>query len=272
MSFKPSVPVLDRGNSICHKIEGAWPFYETNPAVLHDTVHENHGSKTGTINPENTPYGYGMAIPTGAGNYFSVPDSPCFTFGDGTTDEPFSVHCLVNLDTINNNGIIAKDDSSAREWMFRIVGSGLYMITLDDSTGAWVGRRFTSPAMVANRWYSCVGTYDGSGVVGGFKIYLDGVRVDTTNVSNGSYTAMEDTSAILGIGAQRNSSLNIKGSLANVAIWRRELSQNEVSIINSDPFVMYQKPDFMEWLGGTLSADTGFGGLLSTQRNRLVLS
>ena len=50
------------------------------------------------------------------------------------------------------------------------------------------------------QWYCLVGTYDGSSSSNGIKLYLNGLRVDDTVATLGTYTAMENSPKPLYIG------------------------------------------------------------------------
>jgi len=73
-----------------------------------------------------------------------------------------------------------------------------------------------------NEWVYVVGTYDGTTA----KIYLDGSLNDSTAVST---TVDVTTNFLIGVGTGFSSNFN--GNLANVAIWNRALSSDEINAV-----------------------------------------
>ena len=73
-----------------------------------------------------------------------------------------------------------------------------------------------------NEWVYVVGTYDGTTA----KIYLDGSLNDSTAIST-----TIDVATNLVIGAETDFTNNFNGNLANVAIWNRALSSDEINSV-----------------------------------------
>jgi hypothetical protein len=79
-----------------------------------------------------------------------------------------------------------------------------------------------------NKWVNLVATYTGSKTNAGFAIYANGIRVDSTNYSAGSYPGQINTTAPVEIGAFAGASYFLKGSLDDVRIYSRALSAHEI--------------------------------------------
>ena len=77
-----------------------------------------------------------------------------------------------------------------------------------------------------NEWVYVVGTYDGTTA----KIYLDGSLNDSTAIST-----TIDVATNLVIGAETDFTNNFNGNLANVAIWNRALSSDEINSVMWKP-------------------------------------
>ena len=137
-------------------------------------------------------------------HYIDVDDSDDFTFGDGSTDLPFSISVwwktvlsttvsgtLVGKMAAPVGGVIQYTNAN-NEYLLMIDAKKPTFFLFDGSEApAWIGR--TSPAsMVVNTWYHVVATYDGSGALPGMKIYVDGTQVDDANLTAGTYVAMEN--------------------------------------------------------------------------------
>ena len=86
--------------------------------------------------------------------------------------------------------------------------------------------------MSTSTWYFLVGTYAGNEAEGGIKIYLDGTQVDDSSASTGSYVAMEDTAAGVGIGCMFDTypagMAFFNGKMGAVGVCAKELSASEV--------------------------------------------
>ncbi len=160
-------------------------------------------------------------------------------FGDGTTDKPFSVSLWYRrsgtlADTTTENLFYKGDTSSKTEYQAYITMVAILAFqVLDESTGAH--RRafidFGDLADIDNIWMHLVFTYDGSGTSAGIKIYRDGALLATSTNDSGTYTAMEQQSTKLFIGASHDGSSEADGDFAEFAIWARELPADEISAI-----------------------------------------
>ena len=123
---------------------------------------------------------------------------------------------------------ISKDISGAREYVIRLVFDKIHFYIIDNSTGGYIGRLYnTAMTSQEGNWLHIVTTYDGSSTIAGIKIYLDGLRVDDTDYSSGSYTAMENTNTALRIGQQYNSFYS-SGKIDDTSIFSSVLSPTKV--------------------------------------------
>jgi hypothetical protein len=107
----------------------------------------------------------------------------------------------------------------------------------DNSANARQSRLYnTALTSYEGKWIYVVGTYNGdeSDADAGIKIYINGERVDDTNDSSGSYTAMEDKGGVVSIGANLSQSKFANGCTTEVSIWGTELSEAEVNELYND--------------------------------------
>ncbi len=108
----------------------------------------------------------------------------------------------------------------------------------DSRSGAGGTPRFQTPAssLVADgNWHNITVVRDYSaGITGEFRLYVDGALVHTQglNVSNGGDWAMGVNGAMLTIGNHFNRFT--EGKFDEVAIWRRILSDDEISTIAAE--------------------------------------
>ena len=144
----------------------------------------------------DTPPGVKNIVPVwdvnGIDEEADTPDAAFWT----QASSAFSVGAWVNLADATNAYILAKYDATTaspkREWLFYIDASDYPSFQVfDESADAYLVRQYQT-ALPENQWHFMVGTWDGSNLVGGIKVYLNGVQVDDANVTGGSFTAQED--------------------------------------------------------------------------------
>lgn len=174
--------------------------------------------------------------------YTQVNDKDLLSFGDGSTDSPFSASFCMNADnlgtldgTVRTKFIISKRiGTSYREYQFATSNdTNKYMgLTLwDDSTGGWI-RADGGTSLNNSTNYHVVITYDGSSSTSGIKVYINGVAETMTPSSSGTYIAMENGNRPVIIGsADWGGSIDYQGRLDGVAMWNIELSPDEVTAI-----------------------------------------
>ena len=229
-------------------------------------VSQNNGLSSGmdstNLVPSNLiksiPYsGYSMYF-DGSNEYIDCTDNDAFSFGNGSSDSAFSVSTWINMGTVNDFVPIAKDSSGAREWTMRMVSGRVHFYTIDNSAGSYIGisGSFT-PA--ADEWWNFIVTYDATEASSGFKLYYNGIQDTTGNYESGTYTAMENTSAILSIGMQQNGTVALPGNISNTAIFNKVLTEDEaIRIYNGG------SPGNLSSLGPnswwSLGADSYFNG------------
>ncbi|MBW2992712.1 LamG domain-containing protein, partial [Candidatus Woesearchaeota archaeon] len=182
--------------------------------------------------------GYGAYEFDGVDDYINLTDKDEFSFGDGTTDKPFSIEVRVKwTQTPSSDFIISKmnwDSPSLREWGIYRYEAGadirLQFFLVDASTGAILGRYVGNWTPTVGTWYHIVSTYDGSGSQNGIKIYVDGSLMTLTDAVSGSYTAMENTNQPLLIGRWTLSAdnRNFPGTIDEVRIYNISLSAGQI--------------------------------------------
>jgi len=140
--------------------------------------------------------------------WVSVADSNDFSPGNGSADSAFSVGCWIKPDNMSSKHIISKDDNTNREWSFQYDnGSDLGLWLWDDSVGGagYIGREVLLASQHVGTWVHVMATYSaatgGESAADDIDIYIDCVASDNnTNNGAGTYVAMENLGAPLGIG------------------------------------------------------------------------
>ena len=112
---------------------------------------------------------------------------------------------------------------------FQISNSGYWRLNLTNSAGS----QFIAQDSVqseTNKWYYVTGVFDGSSV----KIYKDGSLIATTAFSG--VLAPPNTNTLIGAAYFQDNIVDFwDGNLANVAIWNRALSSDEINSVMWKP-------------------------------------
>lgn len=170
----------------------------------------------------------------GTTQYGTMPDANDLSFGDGSTDQAFSVVALANVtDTSNGRDIVLKWSGLAtlREWSFILTAADILRLELfDESTDANPYR--ASDAVVTQGSWALFGvTYDGTGgatAADGITLYANGAALASTATNSGTYTAMENTTIAPSIGARNGGTAGFyAGSLALVAVTQKAMTAAE---------------------------------------------
>lgn len=139
----------------------------------------------------------------GTSDFINCGDSDKFSFGDGTTDRPFSLSGWVKPDSLTKFKIFGKLDGSNYEYQFGTSNSENLVMTLYSlgTSGSRIQRYYNNP-LTSLDWQHWVATYDGSGNPDNIEIYINGVQVGDTSNTVGTYTAMQNTAAPLLIASE----------------------------------------------------------------------
>ena len=221
-------------------VRGIWPFYEVSGTTISDYSRRNHDMTPSedVSNWDTPPYFKNKATVytfNGSDEYLSTPDHDDFSFGDGSSDNPFSLVAVVKIaNATAGNSLISKYNAytANREYHLFIETNGYLSLQLwDESDDTYIGR-YEASVFPQDQWVVIVATYDGSSSAAGIKIYRDGVRVDDTDYVSGTYVAMENLAAEVAIGYYTFGT-GVKRWLLNgeatwFAITGKELSADEV--------------------------------------------
>jgi len=185
----------------------------------------------------NLPYdSYSFNFDSASSDYIDCGDSDTFSFGNGSSDSPFSISFWYNPTTIPASfGIIAKDnDASNREWTIGQFSSNNKIRFLLKNNGGGSQQSIDSTTTLSTgQWYHIMCTYNGVGgnnAADGMTIYINGVVETPTNITKHTYTAMANTTAPLTIGTYQlgGTPLYTDGKISNLSIFNEELTSTEV--------------------------------------------
>ena len=218
----------------------------------------------------------------GTDDYVNVTDADNLSFGNGTTDSPFSISAWVNMTDATRFYVVSKGlvFSTNYEYLLNTNASdklGLYIY--DSSTNGRKGRLYdTALTSYENQWIHICGTYNGNGFATGLKLYINGTQVDDVNSNSGSYIAMENGNRPLNIG-RTETGVYSYGKIDEVAIFNAELSSTDVTAIyNSgvpNDLNDLSTPPLSWWRfegTGTTATDSGSGGNDGTLTNGVTRS
>jgi hypothetical protein len=171
----------------------------------------------------------------GTDDFVDCTDNDIFSFTDDSNDFPYTFSAWIYVDSLSTdsnqpNTIISKYATSANEWWFLIENKKLVIINYDQSNPTIIGRKYNTD-LVINTWYYVAATYDGSKNVSGFKLYLNGTRVDDTDYNgNTTYGGMQNQTTNVYIGKRdRSDRLSLfNGQTGPINVYNRALSAGDV--------------------------------------------
>jgi len=213
-------------NDIVH----AWKF----EADASDSVGTADGTLSGTP-PAFTAAKSGNGHVTTGTQFSQYASAGLPVLGNGTVDNPFSIsfwfrptsassQIVVSRATGASNGIfdIAEVQISGSDYALRFR-------CFDDSATARI--TVDSGILARNTTYHVVATYSGSGANTGLKIYINGTDVSNARATSGTYTAMENLSLDMLVGARNPASPSVFfiGWVDELYQWTRELTSSEVT-------------------------------------------
>lgn len=184
-----------------------------------------------TIATRKATQGSGISVDyDGTDDEADTPDVDGLSLGDGAVDQPLSIVVLCKPD-VNNAlmTLLAKSNSAtAEEYELFLDASGhLNFALLDESATATLEARYA--AAVGTDWVLLGGTANGTGGIGGLAVYTNGVSRAVTDDSSGTYVAMENTAALVHLGARYTTKERFfNGRIALTLLVGRALNQDEM--------------------------------------------
>lgn len=232
---------IDFSHPLAKGLVGCWLFNEGSGIKVHDiSGYGNHGDVSGTSGYWNG----GDFKFNGTNNYVSISDNNLFTFNDGASDTPFSIITTVNKSDITTCEFFSKGSIPTNDFEYRFgttVEDKLLFYCYDESASAYVGRLYnTAITAYQNKTIHLAATYNGMASNIGFRIYLNGERVDDGNFSSGSYSGMENKGADTLIG--KFSANYSTGSMRFLYVFRRVLTPSDIASIHQSPYAMFKEP------------------------------
>ena len=188
-----------------------------------------------------TKQGHGYLQTFDGSTHFGLsPDTANLTFGNGITDQAFSVVVLTNItDTAGERVFVSKWNSgtSQREWLFEISGVDKLKLQLYDETAGKTVQRLSDAVVSQSALHVYAGTYDGTGgatAMNGATVYVDGVAQTSTATNDALYVAMGNKTAgcqIAGVNAA--ATVPAQGTMGLVMVSAGVLSAANLLKINT---------------------------------------
>ena len=209
-----------------------WTMTDVNGGYTNRSINMVEANRTTDVPTASTFSNTQSILLDGVDDFVEVADADNLSFGNGTTDSPFSISTWIKIGQTTAQGIVTKygSSSSTREYLFYTTGGKLRLLFIDASNGA---NNFATGTtnLSTNTWYHVSCTYDGRGgstAYNGITLYINGVAESVTT-SGGSYTAMSNTSQRVEIG--KYSTNELLGNIDEVSVFNSELSQSDVTTI-----------------------------------------
>ena len=176
-------------------------FLLPNPTDTTTTIDESPYSRVITydssIAGRLTTMGQGIVVAyNGTSNSGSTPDTGNESFGNGVTDQPFSVAVLANVaDTAANRVFTTK----TTEYQFDIHSGDQMFLGLQDLSAVAFSFCTSNSAIPMGSPHLFCATYDGRGgaaAASGILLYQDGVLLASGVSNDPTYVAMENTAGV----------------------------------------------------------------------------
>ena len=199
----------------------------------------------------------------GSDNEIVIADTSDLTFGNGTTDSPFSISAWINMEDATNFGVVTKNDTGLGEWRFVTDANDCLQILLSDlSASAYQWVQTSALTGYEGQWIFVTATYNGIGGTGarnGLSLYVNGIEQSVTGSYSGTYVAMENTGYEVRIGTLHHTTYS-KGQVAGVQIYNRALTQTEIKQNFAAQANRFQVPRSIVTEGLVLNLDAGNPG------------
>lgn len=210
-----------------------------------DATHDGvASSNTNTITTTDAAGTANEAFDLGGTDHFTVGDHADFSFGDGSSDSPFSFAMWVySIADGGNQTLASKYGGANQEWWFWMDGDEKINFWISDQNVSKTAKIITNDAL-SDGWHFIVVTYNGRGgatAADGFKIYVDWVEWETTATNDADYVAMEALGSDVEIGSYTGGSTEWEGKMDNVAIFNKALTDVEIAALTgADSTVVFE--------------------------------
>jgi len=205
-----------------------WHMNENSGNITYDATSNNNN---GTIYGASWAEGkFNSALSfDGTNDGIKVLDSDILSFGDGANDHAFTISAWIYLlSTGGVKSILMKDGASGyKEFQFYVSNGVLTAYLFNLGGTSYIGKYYTT-ALNAGQWYQVTIAYNGNKSSSGISLYLNGNKVSDSVSQSGTYIAMNNTKSNVTIGMHPSSSWYFNGTIDEVSIWNRSLTDSEI--------------------------------------------
>ena len=171
-----------------------------NDSAVDESGMGNNGVVQGTASYVSMgSFGRGVDMPGTFGNNFYIPDSASTSIGGAQ-----SFSATIILDALGSGATIASKvvfsgapprlSGILNDWLFYVNSSNVLCLKIYDSAGvAYIGR--SGGTISTGTYYTVEWSYDNSGTNGGIKLFINGGRSDTADLSSGTFVGRSSNSA-----------------------------------------------------------------------------
>jgi hypothetical protein len=219
-------PIVTDGLVLC--LDAANPLSYPGSGTAWNDLSGQGNSGTLINGPTFNPSNGGSIVFDGVDDYTSINQTIGNSLLNGCT---FSVWLYQN--NSNMGGLVVNFDnqqSNPNRKGFVLRASNVVDFIYLSLGSDIIGRKFTTFNGV-NLWSNVVGTFNGSISNNGFSIYVNGVSVDNTDLSQGTIFSIENGGTNLEFGRERYAAgptSYLNGDIATTQIYNRALSAQEV--------------------------------------------
>ena len=227
-------PSADYGNIVLWQ---AFSYSDNSDADFYDlSTSGNDGAQTTAASqPTWSSADGGTYSFDGVDDFIEVADADSLSFGDGSTDSPFSLSAWVfpNASGERLDIFTKRTTGGGEEWAFE--GGSLTVFTLLQSTPSIRRTRYSTAQIATGTWSHVVGVYDGRGGTSaedGVSLYVNGaVLTSTLTDTAGTYVAMINGAAPVRTGTSEPDARFANGKIDDTRIYSSALTAAEILAI-----------------------------------------
>ncbi len=169
----------------------------------------------------------------GVDDYLTGADANSLSFGNGTTDFPFTIETWFRPDFMAGKQTLLGKwlDGPNQEYRLYIASNSIRLDLFDSSANAMASA--FAPATLSG-WHHLAVTYDGRGgatAAAGITIFVDGAPLPSFQINQPGYVAMENTAVALQVGREGPSWQQYNGSLDDMRLWNVARSQSQIQAL-----------------------------------------
>lgn len=237
--IKPPIGTsLRLDHPLAQGLTGCWLLNENSGATAYDySGRANNGTLSGYSDPPIATSGWGAGpygtslYHDGTNDYIAVATESVCDFGGNPATIVSNVCTGASAVTGYTKSIVGKNRAPATNgFMF-----GVY----DNQWMWWVSGSYvlSSTGFSANSWFSVIGVFNGNG--NNIVLYVNGTSIGTPTAAT---CTDNNTTLMIGRSGRWDVAADYwQGSISDVMIYNRALSTQEIAMISSKPYCMFEE-------------------------------